>query len=70
MARIIVTYSSVDGVKRTEIFTDIEQARSFAHEWVGPHPDLGRSYAVSNDGVGKIVVNGATLNDIFPPRIR
>ena len=36
----------------------------FAQYWVGKNPNkIGSTYAVSNDGIGKIEVMGATLAD-------
>jgi len=66
--QISVFYSSVDRpsrrVKRT--YTSIERASEFARHWIGNHPEIGSSYAVSSDGVGKITVKGATLQELFP----
>ena len=31
-------------------------------------PDMGRSYVISDDGVGKIEVHGAQSGDLFPTR--
>jgi hypothetical protein len=65
---INVVYSSVDGCRTKRTFTTIEAARKFAHHWVGPHPEIGRGYAASGDGIGKITVSGASLADLFPDR--
>jgi len=66
MTKITVLYTSIDGARKRRSFTSIEKARKFAHDWVGPHPDMGWTYAISDDGVGKIEVTGARLDDLFP----
>lgn len=63
---ITVYYDSVDGYHEHKQFTDIDEARTYAQEWIGKFPTLGRSYAISDDGVGKIMVSGTTLKDLFP----
>ena len=63
---ITVRYSSVDGYRETETFTSVKDAQAFAHNWIGAHPEIGSSYAVSDDGVGKITVSGASLAELFP----
>jgi hypothetical protein len=63
---ITVTYSAVDGVYDHRRYATLRNARTFAHKMVGHHPELGRHYAVSGDGIGKIAVAGCTLNELFP----
>lgn len=63
---IYVTYTAVDGYRAKRKFNTLKYARSFAHDRVGAHPDMGRAYAVSNDGIGKVEVTGCTLGDLFP----
>lgn len=63
---ITVYYSAVDGFRKTRKFKTLKGARKFAHDYIGPHPEIGRGYAVSGDGVGKIEVDGAALDDLFP----
>jgi hypothetical protein len=65
---ITVTYSSIDGARKTRRFKSLEGARAFACKWVGEHPEVGTGYAVSADGVGKVTVSGATLAELFPAR--
>lgn len=65
---IKVTYTSIDGGRKSRSYSTIEGAKKFAHTWVGPHPEIGSWYAVSGDGVGKITVSGASLRDLFPER--
>lgn len=62
---ITVRYSSIDHYRKTRKFKTIEGARKFAVHYVGENPDMGSSYAVSFDGVGKITVDGCTLNELF-----
>lgn len=64
--KITVTYTSIDRCRKRRVYKTLEGARKFAHEWVGPHPDMGTGYAVSDDGVGKVEVSGASLADLFP----
>lgn len=66
--KIIVRYRSCDGARERRTFTSLAGARRFAHKWIGEHPDIGSSYAVSFDGIGTIEVEGARLADLFPPR--
>jgi hypothetical protein len=63
---IRVRYSSCDGCSEVRKYKALAAARTFAHKMVGAHPDLGRTYAVSFDGIGKVEVEGATLADLFP----
>jgi hypothetical protein len=63
---IIVTYSSIDGCKKTKTYQTLAGAQKFAQYWVGETPDLGSFYAVSFDGVGKVTCSGCPLIDLFP----
>jgi hypothetical protein len=64
---IIVHYRSIDRFTQRATFATLAGAQRFAQRWVGEHPDLGSTYAVSDDGVGRIMVDGdATLADLFP----
>lgn len=65
-ATIRVTYQSIDGLRTTRTFRTLAGAQRFAQHRVGNHPDIGSTYAVSDDGVGKITATGATLADLFP----
>lgn len=65
-AVIVVTYTSIDHFRKQRRFKTLAGAQRFAHRYVGPHPDQGSTYAVSDDGIGKIEVRGATLADLFP----
>jgi len=56
---ITVKYSSVDGGRLSRSFKSLKGARAFAQKMVGKHPEMGSSYAVSGDGIGKIEAYGA-----------
>ena len=63
---IKVKYSGVDGRGgKWRSFKTLGRAWVFAQYWVGKNPEIGSTYAVSNDGIGKIEVMGATLADLF-----
>jgi hypothetical protein len=64
--KIEVTYSSIDHYEKTSTFKTLAGAQKFAQKYVGPHPDMGMGYAVSNDGVGKIEVYGCSIKELFP----
>lgn len=64
---IKVRYSSVDGGGApARTFKTLKGAQKFAHQWVGAHPEIGSTYAVSGDGIGKVTVSGASLRELFP----
>lgn len=62
---ITVTYSSVDGHTDTRKFKTLAGAQRFAAHMVGETPEMGRTYAASCDGIGKVTVQGATLAELF-----
>lgn len=63
---IKVKYSSVDGYRKVKSFKTLKGARKYAQFMIGKNPDMGSSYAVSNDGIGKIEIGaGAALADLF-----
>lgn len=64
--RIKIRYSTVDRHSETRAFDSIEPAREFAQYRVGRYPEMGRGYAISGDGIGKIEVIGASLATLFP----
>ena len=66
MTTYTVHYASVDGVRITKRATKLSVAQRFAQSWIGRHPDIGSSYAVSFDGIGKVTVEGCSLEDLFP----
>lgn len=64
--RIKVRYSSVDRYTEARSFLTLAGASRYARMWIGDHPELGTRYAISGDGVGKIVCEGATMPQLFP----
>jgi len=62
---IKVTYISVDGAKEVQRFGTVAGASGYARKWVGDHPTIGSTYAISDD-IGKIEVTGANLKELFP----
>jgi len=63
---IKVSYRSIDRCSKSRRFKTLEGAQRFAQKWVGETPEMGASYAVSGDGIGKVTVTGATLAELFP----
>jgi hypothetical protein len=63
---ITIRFSSLDGWRQTRKFKTLRGARAYAQKWVGEHPEIGSSYAVSGDGIGKVTVVGCTLAQLFP----
>jgi hypothetical protein len=75
---IKVRYSSIDRYRETRSFSTLKGARRFAQKWIGENPEMGSTYAVSGDGIGKIemewlsfeprgVETPVTLADLFGP---
>jgi hypothetical protein len=64
---IKVRYSSIDHFRKVRSFKTLEGARKFATNYVGENPSIGEwgGYAVSDDGVGKIEVDGCSLQELF-----
>jgi hypothetical protein len=62
---ITIRYTSIDRCRVTRKYKTLAHARAFAVKYVGPSPELGSTYAVSSDGVGKITVEGVTLRELF-----
>lgn len=64
---IRLTYEAVDGFRKSKKFQLLRGARKYAQEMVGRNPSIsGASYAVSDDGVGKIhLVEGCRLKELF-----
>lgn len=65
---IKVRYSSIDHYKETKSFSALAAARRFAQKWVGRNPELGSTYAVSGDGVGKITMEWISREPIGTER--
>lgn len=66
MRNIIVRYSSVDRFSETKRFATLGGAQRYAQRMLGKHPTQGTHYAVSDDGIGKIEVEGTSLRELFP----
>lgn len=62
---IKVKYRAVDGFSKSRRFKTLKGANAFAVKWVGATPTLGSNYAVSDDGVGKVMVEGCSLSELF-----
>jgi hypothetical protein len=65
MSKITVYYSAIDGARETKTFKTMEKAREYSIAWVGEHAEFGSGYAISDDGIGKIQVEGASLYELF-----
>lgn len=64
---ITLHISSVDGYSKKASFTTLAGAQKAAQKAIGKHPETGGSYAVDpNFGSTKVMVSGATLQEIFP----
>jgi hypothetical protein len=62
---IKVTYTSIDHCRKVGTFKTLAGARTFAQKWVGKRAEIGSAYAISDDGVGKITVDGCSLQALF-----
>lgn len=60
-----ITYTSLDGVRKSRSFKSLAGARKFAVDMVGPQDVEGGYYAVSSDGVGKVTWSGVTRAQLF-----
>lgn len=63
--QIKVTYTATDGHTKTKTYKTQKAAHKFAAHWIGEHPEMAPDYAVSGDGVGKITVEGLTIEELF-----
>jgi hypothetical protein len=66
--KITLTVRTVDHWRETRRYKTLKGARKFAHSIVGPHPDTGGGYAVSFYGDAVLVFDGASYNELFPPK--
>lgn len=66
MAEITVYLRSVDGFSKTRKYKTLAGAQKFAQDYAGKHPEIGSGYAISGDGVCRIMVKGITLKELFP----
>jgi hypothetical protein len=67
--KCVVIYTSVDGVRKKRPYWSLAGAQKWCHRMLGESPEIswGFHYAISDDGIGKIEVDGDwTLRDIFP----
>lgn len=63
---IKVRYSSFDSRRgKWRSFKTLRGARKYAQHWIGKHPEMGSTYAVSGDGIGKIEAEGVELRKLF-----
>ena len=62
---INIYYSAVDGFTKEARFSELGDAQQYAQHWLGKSPEQAGMYAVSADGVAKIVVEGASIHDLF-----
>ena len=62
---IKVSLNSSDGYAKSRSFKTLAGARRFAQRYVGENPEIGSWYAVSWDGVCRVTVEGATLQELF-----
>lgn len=65
MTKIVINYVAVDGFASRKQFSALKGARKYAQTRVGKNPEMGLGYAVSSDGIGRIVVSGCKLADLF-----
>lgn len=63
--RITVRYETIDRYRETRRFKTLAGARRYASKMLGEFFDLGSTYAVSGDGVGKITCEGIYIEDLF-----
>jgi hypothetical protein len=61
---IKLTYSTVDGYLKYKTFNDLAKAKEWAKHWMGT-PEIGSTYAVTGDGIGKMECSGCTLYELF-----
>jgi hypothetical protein len=61
---IKVRYSSVDGFRKTYTYATVEGAKKKMADLLGQYYDIGPSYAVSGDGIGKVQLEGATFEEL------
>lgn len=68
LVTIRVKYSTLDRFTQTRSFKTLAGARKFAQKYVGAKPEISDTfgYAVSGDGMGKIIAQGCSIHDLFP----
>jgi len=67
-AWITVYYHSIDNHQDHRRFKTLVEAQEWAQHWVGRWPTIGHfcGYAISDDGIGKITVDGCKITELFP----
>ncbi len=61
-----LTITTIDSDEpRYARYRKLDNARARAQREVGDHPTIGHGYAVSQDGITKIEVDGTTIGDLF-----
>ncbi len=68
---IIVRNRAIDGFKEAKEFTNLEDTREYCKKYLGENFDIGKflsdePYAISGDGINRLVVEGATWQELFP----
>lgn len=69
---IRLDYVALDGASKHRTYKTLAGARRFAWRWAGRHPEVGSTYAVTFDGVGKVSWSGTldgkpvTPEDLWP----
>jgi hypothetical protein len=64
--KISVHYSTIDRFSIRRTFATLAGAQRFAAKYLGDHPEIGRGYAISSDGIGRVTCQGCALSDLFP----
>lgn len=62
---IEIDYQTIDSYHINRKYKSMKSARRFAQEVMGVNPDMGRGYAVSNDGVGVLRCQGCKISELF-----
>jgi hypothetical protein len=57
-------YSTLDGFHKRKSFSSLSQAKLWAKHWMGT-PEIGSTYAITGDGIGKLECSGCTLYELF-----
>lgn len=65
---ITVYNQAVDGFEEEKEFDSIEEAREYCRKYLGEYFDISDffGYAMSGDGINKLVIEGTTWKEIFP----
>ena len=63
--RIVIRYRTIDRFSERRVFTTLKGARAYARKRLGDSFDIGTGYAVSGDGIGKVMVEGIGLHELL-----